>query len=69
MKNPKNSHSEAIWKMLRYIKGTLDYGLSYKKYNKFELIGYCDADYAAYHNTRRSTMGYMFGLGSTAVSW
>ena len=33
------------------------------------LHGYCDADYAGDTNDRRSTTGYMFMVGSGAVSW
>ena len=33
------------------------------------MVGYCDADYAGDCNTRRSTTGYVFSLGSGAVAW
>ena len=43
---------EVVRQMLRYIKGTVDYGVYYRKDDKFELVGYCDADYASDHDTR-----------------
>ena len=69
MQSPKKSHLETAHRILRYIKGTIDYGVFYKTGAQVEVIGYCDADYAGDHDTRRSTTGYMFSLGSGVVSW
>ncbi|WMV44899.1 hypothetical protein MTR67_038284 [Solanum verrucosum] len=69
MQKPKKPHLEAIRKILRYVKRTIDYGLFYMKRASCKIIGYCDADYAGNHDTRRSTTGYVFNLGSAAVSW
>lgn len=69
MQNPKKSHLEAVRRVLRYVKSTIDYGLLYKKGGNCKLVGYCDADYAGDHDTRRSTTGYMFTLGSGTISW
>ncbi|XP_057986538.1 secreted RxLR effector protein 161-like [Hevea brasiliensis] len=55
--------------MLRYIRSTVDYGILYKKGGDCKLVGYCDADYAGDHDTRRSTTGYVFMLGTGAISW
>jgi hypothetical protein len=69
MQNPRKPHLEAVQRILRYVKGTIDYGLLYKKGEACKLLGYCDADYAGDHDTWRSTTGYMFSLGSAAISW
>lgn len=69
MSTPKKPHLDAIRRILRYVKGTLNYGILYKKTKKCQVIGYCDADYAGDCDTRRSTTGYLFSLGSGAITW
>ncbi|KAL0452911.1 UNVERIFIED_CONTAM: Retrovirus-related Pol polyprotein from transposon TNT 1-94 [Sesamum latifolium] len=69
MKNPKKSHLVVVCLILRYVKGTLGYGIIFKKGEDYKLVGYCDADYAGDHDTRRSTTSYVFMLWSGAVSW
>ena len=69
MQNPRKPYLEAVRRILRYVKGTLDWGLFYEKGVECKVNGYCDADYAGDHDTRRSTTGYVFNLGSGAISW
>ncbi|XP_068644922.1 secreted RxLR effector protein 161-like [Aristolochia californica] len=69
MQDPKKPHLEAVCRILRYVKSTIDYGLVYKKGEDCKLVGYCDADYAGDHDTRRSTTRYVFKLGSGTISW
>lgn len=69
MQNPRKPHLEAVRGILRYVKGTLDWGLFYEKGVECKVNGYCDADYAGDHDTRYSTTGYVFNLGSGAISW
>jgi hypothetical protein len=69
MQNPKKPHLEVVKKILRYVKSTLDYDILYQKDGVCQITGYCDADYARDCDTRRSTTGYVFSLGSGAVSW
>ncbi|XP_052728602.1 secreted RxLR effector protein 161-like [Vigna angularis] len=69
MANPKESHWAATKRLLRYLKGTTEYGLFYKKEGKTGLIAYSDSDYAGDLDDRRSTSGSVFIIGSAAVSW
>ena len=68
MQNPKTPHLEAVRRILRYVKSTIDYGLLYKKGEECKLVGYCDTDYAGDYDTRRSTTGYVFKLGFGTIS-
>ena len=68
MQNPKKPHLEAVKRILRYVKGTLDYGILYQKGGECQVVGYCDADYAGDCDTRRSTTSFVYSIGSGAVS-
>ena len=67
MSKPMVVHWEAAKKVLRYVKGTAEYGITYGR-NK-ELFGYADSDWASDRDSRRSTTGYVFMLNQGAVSW
>ncbi|XP_062118705.1 secreted RxLR effector protein 161-like [Humulus lupulus] len=69
MQHPKKPHLEAVRRMLGYVKDSINNGLLYKKGDEVKIVGYCDVDYAGDHDTRRSTTGYVFKLGSGVVSW
>ena len=66
--NYRQEHWTAVKRLLRYIKGTSEWELTYGL-NDSGLIGYCDADYADDVATRRSFTGYVFMLNGGAVSW
>ncbi|PNY05239.1 retrotransposon-related protein [Trifolium pratense] len=44
--DPRESHLTAVKRIFRYLKGTTNLGLFYKKSNDYKLVGFCDADYA-----------------------
>ncbi|CAL2255656.1 unnamed protein product [Prunus armeniaca] len=69
MERPTEIHLQAAKRVLRYLKGTLSFGVFYKKGGKGELVGYTDSDYAGDQDDRRSTSSYMFMTGSGAISW
>ena len=63
-------HQQAIKRILRYIAGTLDYGLRYaRRPGSAHFVGYCDSDLAGDIDTSKSTSGTMFFLGDCLVSW
>jgi hypothetical protein len=54
---------------MRYLKGTLDYGLRYVTNHEFGLYGYSYSDWAGSIPDHKSTSTYYFNLGSSMVSW
>ena len=70
MSRPSKDHWIGVKRVLRYLKGTLNYGLKFSAHDEDpELIGYSDADWAGDVDTRRSTSGYVFQIGRSTVSW
>jgi hypothetical protein len=70
MERPTMEYLQAVKRILRYVAGTLDYGLHYGRGpDTARLIGYCDSDLADDVDTSKSTTGTMFFLGDCLVSW
>lgn len=71
MAKPGKEHWQGIKRILRYVQGTLNYGLMFSTEGSDPtLTGYSDADWGGDLSTRRSTTGYVFQIqGSTVVSW
>ena len=65
---PKETHLKAVKPIISYVKYTSDYGLFYPKNDSFNLISYCDADYAGCKSDRKSTSGTCHFLGHSLVS-
>lgn len=66
--NPTTDHWLAVQRILRYLRGTLDLELAFSG-DLRPLVGYSDADWAGDISTRRSTSGYVFGIGTGPISW
>ncbi|KAF5444723.1 hypothetical protein F2P56_033831, partial [Juglans regia] len=66
---PTDAHFQAVKRILRYVKGTLHFGLSFTASSSTTITAYSDADWAGCPNTRRSTSGYSIYLGDNLVSW
>lgn len=72
MANPLESHWKAVKRILRYLKGTLDFGLHLKPAPvtaKFSLFAFSDADWGSDPDDRRSTSGFCIFFGDNLVSW
>ena len=66
---PKETHVLAMKRILRYLKGTTDFGLWYPKGNDLTLVSYTDADWEGIIDDRKSTSGASFYLDDSLVSW
>jgi hypothetical protein len=70
MEAPTELHYQVVRKILRYLKGTLDYGLFYKKKKseRHKLVGFSDSDYAGDVDDHKNTSGYVFLLNGATIS-
>ena len=67
--NPGLDHWKVAKKVLRYLQGTKDHMLTYRRSDRLEVIGYTDSDFASCVDTRKSTFGYLYLLAGGAISW
>jgi len=65
--NPGDDHWRALERVMRYLKGTMSYGIRYIRHPKV-LKGYCDANWISDVDEFYATSGYVFSLGGGAVS-
>ncbi|XP_038976116.1 uncharacterized mitochondrial protein AtMg00810-like [Phoenix dactylifera] len=68
MHKPLISHYQLLKRVLRYVKGSLDFSLLYRP-SSFVLTAYCDSDWAGDPFDRRSTTGFCVFLGDNPISW
>ncbi|XP_020094156.1 uncharacterized protein LOC109714127 [Ananas comosus] len=66
---PREPHMQAVKRILRYIRGTLTYGLPISRCDNSSLVAFADADWAGCPDTRRSTSRYCIFLGPNLISW
>ena len=69
MAKPMKIHLQAAKRALRYLKGTMNYGIHYKKKGDGELLAFIDSDYAGDMEDKKITSGYVFLMSSVVVSW
>ena len=69
MERPMVEHQQVVKRILRYVAGTLDYGLHFTKApGSACFVGYCDSDLAGDIDTSKSTSGTLVFLGNCLVS-
>ncbi|XP_049373474.1 secreted RxLR effector protein 161-like [Solanum verrucosum] len=69
MQAPSQVHLGVAKQTLRYIKGTVDYGIWFKREEQGQLMGYSDSDWAGSADDMKSTSAYAFTLGPGMFSW
>ena len=62
-------HFKAVKRVVRYIKGTLSYGIQFSHIENFKLQGYANSDWAGNCDDIKSTFGYCYSFGSGIFSW
>jgi hypothetical protein len=67
--DPTRRHWNRIKHVLRYLCGTRDMRLFYRKDTKSKLVGYVDAGYLSDPHKARSQSEYAFTYGGTVISW
>ncbi|XP_039687863.1 secreted RxLR effector protein 161-like [Medicago truncatula] len=72
MSNPLKTHFLAAKKIIRYIHGTLQYGILFPEAQETEqlsMIDYSDADWCRDKRDRRRTTSFLFMLQGAPISW
>ncbi|KAF5476382.1 hypothetical protein F2P56_008105 [Juglans regia] len=69
MHSPREQHFQAVKRILRYVKGTLHFGLNISPSSNLNISAFSDADWAGCPETSRSTSGYVIFLGNNLISW
>lgn len=68
MAKPCETHWKAAKQVLRYLKGTVNFGLLYTDVSDVQLAGYSDSDWTGNLDDRKSTSRYAFNIGSGVIS-
>jgi hypothetical protein len=66
---PRQEHWIVAKHVLRYIRGTINYGLRYTASSDIQLHGFTDSDWAGSAEDRKSTSGMCFSLGSVIAQF
>ena len=66
---PRWVHLIVAKHVMRYLKGTIDFGLFYDNSHEYRLYVYIDVDWAGSISDRKSTSGGCYSLGSAMISW
>jgi hypothetical protein len=74
MTKPTITHMQAAKRILRYLRGNIEYGLKYNNNistngNKVVVSGYSDADWGGDKYDRKSTTGYCTFVNGNLISW
>ena len=69
LSDPAEFHMSALKRVLKYLRSTLNHGITFSGKNPNSLVGYSDSDFASDRTDRLSILGNVFMLGNGPVSW
>ena len=67
--NQSVDHWRATKKVMRYLQGTMDYKLMYRRVDNLEVIETSDVNFDGYDDSQKSMFSYIFMLADGAISW
>ena len=67
--NPQKAHWKVVKRILRYLRGTLNYGLHFETSTVLELAGFCDGDQGSNPSDRCSISSFCVYLRSNLITW
>lgn len=69
MYKPTKIHQGAAKHVLRYLAGTIPFGILYQRVDAYDVQGFSDSDWGSNPVDRKSTTGVLFNIGSSVVTW
>nr|GEX36645.1 ribonuclease H-like domain, reverse transcriptase, RNA-dependent DNA polymerase [Tanacetum cinerariifolium] len=69
MQDPKDHHLKAVKQVIRYIKGTKEHGIIYKKEGGCKITGYSDSSYGINTDQGKGTTEIVFYFGESPITW
>lgn len=69
MHSPRSGHFQAALHTLRYVLNDPSLDFFFSSDPSFQILGFCDADWASYSDTRKSMSGFFLSLGNCPISW
>jgi hypothetical protein len=69
MQESHELHWKVAKRILRYVEGTITFGIHYAADSTLDLIGFTNSNWVADSTDRKSTSGYSLGLGSEPICW
>ena len=69
MHDPRATHLDAVYRILRYLKSAPGKGILFSNHGHLRLEAFTDADWAGSIDDRSSTSGYCAFVGGNLVTW
>ncbi|KAK8560971.1 hypothetical protein V6N13_026406 [Hibiscus sabdariffa] len=69
MQRPLDTHFQAVKRILRYLQGTIDFGLRFSPTTRLDITVFANANWGSDVDDRRSTTGFCLFFGGNPVSW
>lgn len=69
MQDPTETHMKAARHVLRYLKGTCHFRITYKQRKELRILGYSDSNWGGNLIDYKSTTSYLYMVNNGAVSW